>query len=192
MVGYNLTSIIKTGKRELKSVRTTRLPEIAIMVLTISVLFPVLHVYADSDCKERNQGMATMHLEEISLLDGKGRIVKIDSFIADNEVERASGYQFICPDIVDNTTILFVYPQSVSARFHMRNVRSPLDIGFFDQQGILIESMLMDTYDDGNSRLYHPSQPFQYALEARPGYFVSNNFKDGITRLVVGSLYDNK
>lgn len=163
--------------------------------LILFVFFGLSHSssgYGDSECRDRNSGMLTMHLEEISLLNGKGKILKIDSFIADSSAERASGYQFICRNVIDRSTILFVYQQSVMAQFHMRNVTSPLDIGFFDDQGILIKSLQMDTYADGNSRLYHPGQAFQFALEARPGYFHSNDLFDGTARLLIGTIYDGK
>ena len=147
-------------------------------------------VYADSGCINLNSGMEAMHQEEISILNGQGKIVRIKSYIADDNEERASGYQHICKSVINETTILFVYTQSVAGQFHMRNVKGALDIGFFDDQGVLIKSMLMETYDDGNSRRYHPGKPFRYALEAKPGFFRSGDFAEGKTRLLIHSLYD--
>ena len=147
-------------------------------------------VYAESGCTNLNSGMEAMHQEEISIINGQGKIVRIKSYIADDNEERASGYQHICKSVIDKTTILFVYTKSVSGRFHMRNVKSALDIGFFDDRGVLIKSMLMETYGDGNSRLYYPDEPFRFALEAKPGFFSARNLSVGKTRLLIYSLYD--
>ena len=152
--------------------------------------FASVFVYADSGCTNLTSGMATMHQEEVSIINGQGKIVRFKSYIADDNKERASGYQHICQAIINKTTILFVYSKSVSARFHMRNVKGALDIGFFDDKGVLIKSLRMDTYDDGNSRLYYPGKPFRFALEAKPGFFSAGNFSDGKTRLLIHSLYD--
>ena len=90
--------------------------------------------------------------KKISLLNDSGKIIKLESHIADNTRERADGYQHICEEVINKTTILFVYSQPVGGRFHMQNVKAPLDIGFFDGAGKLIRTMVMDTYDDGNKR----------------------------------------
>ena len=131
-----------------------------------------------------------MHVEEISLLNDAGKIIKFESHIADNARERAEGYQHICEEVINKTSILFVYSQPVGGRFHMQNVKAPLDIGFFDRAGKLIRTMVMDTYDDGNKRLYHPRQQFQYALEARVGFFKAHMLSAGKARLVVHSVND--
>ena len=78
----------------------------------------------------------------------------------------------------------------LGGRFHMQNVKAPLDIGFFDGAGKLIRTMVMDTYDDGNKRRYHPGQRFQYALEARVGFFNEHKLSANKARLVVHSVND--
>ncbi len=170
-------------------IRSMMKPFLSMAIWVVSSVIP-MSASADSGCKNLNSGMEAMHQEEISILTGKGKIIRINSYIADNNEERASGYQHICNSVIDETTILFVYTKVVAAQFHMRNVKGALDIGFFDNNGVLIKSMLMDTYDDGNSRLYHPGKPFRFALEAKPGFFSSHNFTDGNTRLLINSLYD--
>ncbi len=149
-------------------------------------------ILSTESCQEVTEGVQAMHTEEVPLLNDHGKIVSFQSHVADDNTERAAGYQYICVNIIDTSTILFVYPQPVSARFHMRNVAAPLDIGFFDDKGKLISVMLMLPYDDGNSRLYGPPQPFQYALEARQGFFADHNLSAGKSHLVPGGLYDSR
>lgn len=139
-------------------------------------------------CQESIKRLSNMQVEEISLLNDSGKIINIESYIADDAGERAEGYQYICEEVIDKTTILFVYAQPVVGKFHMQNVKAPLDIGFFDATGTLIKTMVMDTYDDGNKRRYHPGQPFQYALEARVGFFNEHKLSGGKAHLVIPAV----
>ena len=158
--------------------------------LTAIVLFFINGLETSAECKKSIERLSKMHVEEISLLNDSGKIIKLESHIADNTKERADGYQHICEEVINKTTILFVYSQPVGGRFHMQNVKAPLDIGFFDGAGKLIRTMVMDTYDDGNKRRYHPGQRFQYALEARVGFFNEHKLSANKARLVVHSVND--
>ena len=77
---------------------------------------------ADDDCVMKNEGMESMHLEGITLFDDNGETRHIQSLIADDQCERAMGFQHVCPDAVKQTRILFVYSEPVYGSFHMSNV----------------------------------------------------------------------
>ena len=147
---------------------------------------------AEDGCVKSNDVLAAMQSEEISILNDKGKIIALQSLVADDSAKRAQGYQHICESVIRTTHILFVYTRPSGGGFHMRNVKAPLDIGFFDSSGKLFSVKLMDTYADGNSRVYSPGQAFQYALEGRAGLFSELNMSAGKTRLVINSLYDQK
>ncbi len=149
-------------------------------------------ILSTMNCREMTAGMRSMHTEEVSLLDDRGKMFTFQSRVADDHTERAAGYQYICSHIIDVSTLLFVYPRPTLARFHMNNVVAPLDIGFFDDQGKLFSIMQMQPRNDGNARLYGPAQPFQYALEAGQGFFAERNLSAGKSRLIIGKLYDSR
>ncbi|MGI9309993.1 MAG: DUF192 domain-containing protein [bacterium] len=144
------------------------------------------------DCDSSNLGMAQMQRATIALVNARGETVDVVALIADDELERASGYQHICPEVIARTAILFRFDAPRATQFHMRNVKAPLDIGFFDRAGVLIQSMLMQPYTDnrgdGEETLYAPMQPFQYALEARDGFFAEHNLLAGATTLRLRTL----
>ena len=143
---------------------------------------------AQSECRATNPGMERMHIARIALLDADGQRVEIAAHIADDPYERADGYQHICPRVIQRSAILFRFDTPVPAQFHMNNVHAPLDIGFFDERGVLLQSMVMHPYAGGEEVLYAPMRPFQYALEAREGFFAEKNLSAGITRLLLNSL----
>ena len=161
----------------------------AILLAVIAATVAVRVLVAD-ECKESRQRMSAMSVQEITLVDQFGKMKKMTVHIADEPDSRAAGYQHICKDLIQSTAILFVYSREGRGQFHMRNVLAPLDIGFFDSQGRLRKTLLMEPYAAGKQQLYDPGVPFQYALEAREGYFAESDLIDGRARLVIRSVND--
>lgn len=143
---------------------------------------------AEDDCVLQNAGMQTMHQEGLTLFDDNGKTRHVQSLIADDQVERASGFQHVCPEVIRETKILFVYSQPVYSSFHMSNVKAPLDIGFFDAQGLLVSVMRMHVYARDQRPLYSPGRPFQYALETPVGFFEDAMLSPGRSRLLLRSF----
>ena len=136
-------------------------------------------------CRMSTPGLMSMDRGTISIIDAQGQVVTIETLIADTETKRRAGYQHICEEVINNSTILFIYPKPIAGRFHMRNVHARLDIGFFDHQGFLIHHETMDTYHSAERPIYGPDQPFQFALEAREGFFAARQLVPGISKLVM-------
>lgn len=150
-------------------------------------------VWAQSDCQFSTRGLAAMQTARIALVNDQQQRITIPSHIADDATERAAGYQHICPAVIARTTILFRYSTPSAGRFHMYNVKAPLDIGFFDENGRLMQYMVMQpyAYDAQNQVkeiLYGPMRKFQYALEARRGFFQEKGLSAGVARLVLETL----
>lgn len=145
-------------------------------------------VAAAPDCYPTNRGMERMQTARIVLHNAAAQAVALDAFIADDNLERASGYQYICPRVIARTAILFRWDALLHSPFHMHNVKAPLDIGFFNADGLLLQTMTMQPYEDGREILYAPMQPFQYALEARRGFFAANKLSAGAARLRLETL----
>jgi uncharacterized membrane protein (UPF0127 family) len=138
----------------------------------------------DTYCVAATPELKQMEQRRI-LLSTSGKPHSMTIHIADQPSEQAAGFQFVCPDAYANTQILFVYNQEISVKFHMRNVRGSLDIGFFDMNGNLIEVHTMQPYPAGAKRgpITGPSRPFRFALEAQEGYFDANQLLAGKTTL---------
>jgi len=171
-------------------VKTTLLGAVIAVIYATSFWFVKPAVAAEAGCQPSNRGMDNMEIREIKLLDARGKLHTMETHIADDGTERAYGYQYICEQVIDRTAILFVYRAPTNGKFHMSNVKAPLDIGFFDASGLLVNQQLMLPYVDGESTLYSPGQAFKYALEARQGYFAEHNLVAGKTRLIRQSVYE--
>jgi len=117
-------------------------------------------------CEEITPEVAHMKIHRLGMTNDLGETRRIEVRVADDSKERSAGFQYLCagPRVLP---ILFVFPEQRRVGFHMRNVQFPLDIGFFDEGGRLIETQTMVP---GN-KLYFPRQPFRYALEAPAGFY---------------------
>jgi uncharacterized membrane protein (UPF0127 family) len=125
------------------------------------------------------------------LITDVGKPLTIDVKLADEPKLQAAGFQRIGEAIIEKSFILFVYDREEIRQFHMHNVRAPLDIAFFDSDGIIQEVLLMKpdaAMPAPFLNLYKSIKPFQYALEARAGFFKEQGLSAGRGRLQIGSL----
>ncbi len=143
--------------------------------MLLLVVFTTEQFEAEEKCRSKNSGIILMSEQEIQMQRNDGSVHTLRVLIADDDLERSAGFQFICPKVIDNTLILFRFQNANVRRFHMRNVYAALDIGFFDDEGYLIKVLEMKPYISDTGPLYHPGKPFRYALEARKGYFAKND-----------------
>ena len=139
-------------------------------------------------CVPTTQGIESMTEEIIQITNKDGEVLDLKVLLADDHRERAAGFQHVCPDVIQSTLILFKYDQEVYGKFHMNNVHAPLEIGFFDDQGILFKSMVMDVYEGDYRPVYGPVSRYQFALEARVGFFAEHRLLDEQSRIDVNKL----
>ena len=152
-------------------------------ILTAVLLVTQVSISIAEECKLSTRHWASMHHAVISLHHKNGEETDLRVRIADESRERAAGNQHICPQIIDQNAILFVYPSPQNRSFHMNNVHAELDIGFFDSDGLLFLVMRMKPPLGGSgSNIYSPGRDIKYALETRAGYFADHRLQpDEIT-----------
>jgi uncharacterized membrane protein (UPF0127 family) len=91
--------------------------------------------------------------------------------VANSPALRARGLQGR-DALAANAGMLFVYPQAKRLRFWMKNTPIDLDIGFFDDEGRLLEVVPMTALHERPH--YVSSAPAKYALEVNRGWFAAN------------------
>lgn len=115
--------------------------------------------------------LRTQHLrQEVIKVGG----VSIRAEIAATPPDRERGLMYRT-SMPENEGMLFVFPEAKFQAFWMKNTLIPLDIGFFDDQGFLIEVLHMKP-DDGTAR-YPSSEPALYALEMNAGWFEKHGLR---------------
>ncbi|MES9961178.1 MAG: DUF192 domain-containing protein [Sedimenticola sp.] len=73
--------------------------------------------------------------------------------------------------------MLFVFPSQRIRQFWMRNTPIPLDIGFFDREGVLVNYLSMSPNSD---TIHRSSKPALYALEMNRGWYRQNGIEPGM------------
>jgi uncharacterized membrane protein (UPF0127 family) len=88
--------------------------------------------------------------------------------VADTPDERSDGLRGI-EDLGDVDGMLFVYDEEVTNTFTMRDVTLPLEIGFFDADGSLVDTQEMAPCLTEECQSYAAAAPFGWAIETFPG-----------------------
>jgi uncharacterized membrane protein (UPF0127 family) len=135
---------------------------------------------AAADCSMGTPAFEHMESRTIELVNDRGETVKVEARIADDGPERAAGFQYICPAVIERTNILFVFVPPIASRFHMRNVHGPLDIAFIAPDGRVTAAKRMVP---GNER-YGPPGEIGYALETRAGLLAELGISAAGSRLL--------
>ncbi|MDH3538731.1 MAG: DUF192 domain-containing protein [Acidimicrobiia bacterium] len=99
-------------------------------------------------------------------LDGVARTVAV----ANTNEQRAQGLMGV-EDLGPLYGMLFVFDYASVRSFWMKDTLIPLDIAFFDSNGVLVAKTSMETCLDGDCPHYSSEQPARYALEAPRGAF---------------------
>lgn len=80
-------------------------------------------------------------------------------------------------ELEEDHGMLFPYEEPRQMSFWMANTSIPLDVGFFDESGILREVHRMQPHDTSSTK--SRQNDIQFALEMNAGWFRSNNIKAG-------------
>lgn len=113
-------------------------------------------------------------LDEFFLLTLGGHQVEVQLAITSAEKERGLMQR---KSLGENEGMLFIYNQPRTMSFWMRNTHIPLDIGYFSDEGILLEIHPLFPHDE--KLVGSHSDAVQYALEMNQGWFSTNGIRPG-------------
>lgn len=80
-------------------------------------------------------------------------------------------------DLGRDDGMLFVYAKPQQMRFWMHDTPTPLDIGFFDGRGVLLEVYPMQPFDE--TTVSSRSSAVKFPLEMNQGWFAANDVRPG-------------
>ena len=95
--------------------------------------------------------------------------------VAARFAERARGLM-LCKQLEPDEGMLFVFSVAEKLSFWMKDTPLPLDVGFFDSNGILFEVRSLAPFDE---TVIQSTQPGHYALEVSQGWFSRHQVKPG-------------
>jgi uncharacterized protein len=80
-------------------------------------------------------------------------------------------------DLGANQGMIFVYANPQRMGFYMKNTPTPLDIGFFNAEGVLQEVHQLVPFDERT--VSSASAKLKFALEMNKGWFAANGIRPG-------------
>lgn len=140
---------------------------------------------AAADCLDRTDELDSMGTAAMTLEGPGNESLSLTVRVADDPMERAGGFQHVCPDVILRTAIFFEFERPRRPSFHMHNVKAPLDIAFIDENGVIVDIQRMQPYAMGATQhpYYSPPGPVAAALETRAGYFGEHRVTEGDWRI---------
>ena len=137
-------------------------------------------------CDGATPAWRTMSESLVILLSDEGIAHHLAVKIAIKPAQRRAGFQHICSKWVQVWGVLFIFPTSERAIFHMRNVRDDLDIAFIAEDGRIFElQKMLRELDSAGGRSYRAAQPYRYALEVAAGRLSALGLDEGNWWLVL-------
>lgn len=106
--------------------------------------------------------------------------------IADTSSKRSIGLMHR-KSLGKNEGMLFAFPSSDLQSFWMKNTLIPLSIGYFDENGILLE--IYDMKPNQTDEIYNSKKKAIYALEVNQGWFRKNGIQPGAVLIMEKSIY---
>jgi uncharacterized membrane protein (UPF0127 family) len=121
-------------------------------------------------------GTGTDPLDVDAYLPLKIREIELEAQIVLTQAEQSKGLMYR-DTLGENQGMLFPYPSPRRLSFWMANTRIPLDIGFFDETGLLCEVHRMVPFDTTPTQ--SRGRDLQFALEMNSGWFARNGLFPG-------------
>ena len=158
-----------------------------LFVLALAVGFGIEPVGA---CDGAGTVWRTMPESRVILRSDEGVTHHLSVKIATTPTQRGAGFQYICSKWVQAWGVLFVFPTTQQATFHMRNVGEDLDIAFVAEDGRILELKKMSReLDSVGGRSYRAAQPYRYALEVAAGRLSALGLDEGNWWLVLDTAW---
>ncbi len=106
---------------------------------------------------------------------------KITAFIADTDEKRRLGLMNV-DRLEEHQGMLFVFEEEQVLSFWMKNTRIPLNIGFFNVRGELVDTqdMKVPSVIEDRPVSYQSRVPAIFALEMNAGWFQKNKVLKGM------------
>lgn len=122
--------------------------------------------------------VACVQSTQMQLISPNGENINLIVEIAESSEERSQGLMFR-KELPRNHGMLFAYQNEQSLSFWMKNTLIPLDILFFDADGVFVSATTMQPCIIEQCPSYQSEAPSKYALEVAAGFVKRLGVEEG-------------
>ena len=138
-----------------------------ILKITLLSLISVVLFTACDDTTKKQTTIDTLFDLSVGNVPFKAQVAVFD-------LEKMRGLMYR-ETLAENNGMVFVYDSPTQASFWMKNTLIPLDIGFFDKNGVLTE--VKKLYPQNLDAVKSARPDIMYCIEMNAGWFDKNNVK---------------
>jgi uncharacterized membrane protein (UPF0127 family) len=114
----------------------------------------------------------------VSFTREDGRSIRIGVSLADSDEERQKGLMDVTA-LPNDTGMAFVWDESTTGTFWMKDTLIPLSIAFVDADGLIVTIRDMQPCPADPCPTYGAASPYVLAVEANLGFFDQNDIRIG-------------
>ncbi len=174
--------------RKLDPRRMDRRGRVLLGVLVIALVAGGYYAVTVRSDSRVSRALANMPAGSVELINDAGETITLNVKIAETAGDRSTGFKNSGSLTVENTVIFMRYTINTIAGHTMENVRAPLDIAFFNENGDLIEVVQTEL---NTGERYSPADRvrYRYAIMAHRGFMNEMGISvEGEARLLPDTL----
>lgn len=152
-------------------------PVIAITVAALILAVAVLNWLSQQQPQEENSYLPSQYTT-VTLLTADGKPLAINAEVAGTDEKRTTGLMFR-ESLGENEGMLFVFPDSATRSFWMKNTLIPLDIIFIAENMTIVKVYHATPCSSDPCRLYSSEKPVKYVLEVNANLTANYGIGEG-------------
>ena len=154
--------------------------KVVIIAVLIIVAVALWFIFQSGDPVTR----AILNLSDsvITIETGTGERVELEVKLVDTVEARTQGFRGVDPEVVKEHVLYIPYPFPASVAHRTEDLKTSIDIAFFDSTGQLLK-IFQANPDDGVG--YRPEDRYQYVVMARTGFFAEKGIDEESKILII-------
>ena len=155
-------------------------PKVIISVIVI-VLILVYIGYTRSD----NRVTWTMYRAskgEIQLLNDEGKTITLPVVYLNNPGTGDNPYKNVGVKTIQKENVYYAYTRDATSAHNTRDIKAPIDMAFFDQEGNLLNIFQARANNSTSYRAINTDGeriPYRYVIMTAQGFWAKNNISEG-------------
>jgi len=155
------------------------------IILIVTAGYYTMNVRSDSRV---TRALGNMPVGTVDIVNDMGEVVTLSVHIAETNDARQAGFKGVGTQVVSESAILYRYLRNTTVSHNTEKVRAPLDMAFFDEDGILLNVVRAEA-DSSTRHSAGARVQYRYILASGASFLERNNISVlGGSQLMVDTI----